>query len=146
MGTTGHPHDLVLSHGNSIQKGWQAQACGGPQSSQQACCEANSSGGTSISPSQQGTSSHLEVNYGHVEWLPLNPLAEEDRHLTTFLTPWGRLRYRVLPQGYLAAGDAYTHRYDQVTRDFPIHLRVLWMIVSPGPTVLKTCSSSSAST
>ena len=47
------------------------------------------------------------------------PLAEEDRHLTTFLTPWGRLRYRVLPQGYLAAGDAYTHRYDQVTRDFP---------------------------
>ena len=47
------------------------------------------------------------------------PLAEEDRHITTFLTLLGRLCYPVLPQGYLAAGDAYTDRYDQVTRDFP---------------------------
>lgn len=45
-------------------------------------------------------------------------LAEEDRHLTTFLTPWGRYRYRNLPQGFLAAGDAYTARYDEITKDF----------------------------
>jgi hypothetical protein len=31
-------------------------------------------------------------------------LAEEDRHFTTFITP--------APQGYIAAGDAYTARYD----------------------------------
>ena len=45
-------------------------------------------------------------------------LAEEDRHLTTFLTPWGRYRYKNLPQGFLAAGDAYTARYDEITKDF----------------------------
>ena len=45
-------------------------------------------------------------------------LAEEDRHLTTFLTPWGRYWYKNLPQGFLAAGDAYTARYDEITKDF----------------------------
>ena len=47
------------------------------------------------------------------------PLDAEDHFMTTFLTPWGRHRYRVLPQGYLASGDAYTDRYDHVTRDYP---------------------------
>jgi hypothetical protein len=42
---------------------------------------------------------------------------ERDRHLTTFITPWGRYRYRSAPQGYLASGDAYTHRYDKITAD-----------------------------
>ena len=28
-------------------------------------------------------------------------LYEDDRHFTTFITPWGRYRYRVSPQGYL---------------------------------------------
>ena len=46
------------------------------------------------------------------------PLVVEDCHLTNFLPPWGHLPYLVLPQGYLAAGDAYTDVYDQVTRDF----------------------------
>ena len=31
------------------------------------------------------------------------PLREEDRHLTTFITEYGRYTYRVLPQGFLAA-------------------------------------------
>lgn len=30
------------------------------------------------------------------------PLDERDRHLTTFITPWGRYRYCVAPQGYIA--------------------------------------------
>ncbi|MEE4247997.1 MAG: reverse transcriptase family protein, partial [Kangiellaceae bacterium] len=42
------------------------------------------------------------------------PLREEDRHLTTFITPWGRYRYKVAPQGYIASGDAYTRRYDEI--------------------------------
>ena len=46
------------------------------------------------------------------------PLAPEDRHITTFLTPWGRYRYRVLPQGFLAANDGYCERYDEITKDF----------------------------
>ena len=39
-------------------------------------------------------------------------LAENDRHFTTFITPWGRYRYCSAPQGYIASGDAYTARYD----------------------------------
>ena len=42
------------------------------------------------------------------------PLCPEDRHLTTFITPWGRYRYRTAPQGYIASGDAYTRRYDEL--------------------------------
>lgn len=47
------------------------------------------------------------------------PLHEDDRHLTTFITPWGRYRYRVAPQGYIASGDSYTRRYDEIIADFP---------------------------
>ncbi len=39
-------------------------------------------------------------------------LAKEDRHFTTFITPWGRYRYCSAPQEYIASGDAYTTRYD----------------------------------
>ena len=46
------------------------------------------------------------------------PIREEDRHITTFITPWGRFRYRTTPQGFLAAQDAYNHRFDLITRDF----------------------------
>ena len=35
------------------------------------------------------------------------PLADEDRHLTTFITPWGRWRYKKAPQGYASSGDGY---------------------------------------
>lgn len=47
------------------------------------------------------------------------PLRPEDQHLTTFLTPWGRYYYKVAPQGYLASGDAYTRRYDEIIVDTP---------------------------
>ena len=39
------------------------------------------------------------------------------RDLTTFITPWGRYRYLTTPQGYLAAGDAYTERFDKIISD-----------------------------
>ena len=45
------------------------------------------------------------------------PLHEDDHHLTTFITPWGRYRYRVAPQGYIASGDGYTRRYDEIVAD-----------------------------
>ena len=47
------------------------------------------------------------------------PLDEESRHLTTFITEWGRYRYKRLPQGYSAAGDAYTRRYDEILKETP---------------------------
>ena len=46
------------------------------------------------------------------------PLCEEDRHITTFLTPWGRYRYKVAPQGFLASGDGYTQRFDELISGF----------------------------
>ena len=47
------------------------------------------------------------------------PIREEDRHLTTFITPWGRYRYRTAPQGYIASGDGYTRRFDEIVTDIP---------------------------
>ena len=47
------------------------------------------------------------------------PLHPDDRHLTTFITPWGRYRYRVAPQGYLASGDGYSRRFDAIVADIP---------------------------
>lgn len=47
------------------------------------------------------------------------PIREEDRHLTQFITPWGRYQYCTAPQGYLAAGDAYTRRYDEIIQSIP---------------------------
>ena len=47
------------------------------------------------------------------------PLHEEDRHFTTFITPWGRYRYRVAPQGYIASGDGYSRRFDEIVSHVP---------------------------
>ena len=47
------------------------------------------------------------------------PVREEDKHLLTFITEFGRYRYCVAPQGYLASGDRYTHRYDQILSEIP---------------------------
>jgi len=41
------------------------------------------------------------------------PLAEEDQHLTTFITPQGRYRYLRGPMGFAATGDAFCLRGDR---------------------------------
>ncbi|CAC5367817.1 unnamed protein product [Mytilus coruscus] len=46
------------------------------------------------------------------------PIREEDRHFTTFITPWGRFRYKVAPQGFMASGDAYNQRFDAIISNF----------------------------
>ena len=40
------------------------------------------------------------------------PLHGDDHHLTTFITPWGRYRYKTAPQGYIASGDEYPRQFD----------------------------------
>ena len=45
------------------------------------------------------------------------PLDDESKPLTTFITEWGRYRSLRLPQGYLAASDAYTRRYDDIIKN-----------------------------
>ncbi len=47
------------------------------------------------------------------------PIRDEDKHLTTFITPWGRYRYCNAPQGYIASGDGYTRRFDEIVSDVP---------------------------
>ena len=46
------------------------------------------------------------------------PLRESDHHLTTFITPFGRWRYRRAPQGFLSSGDGYNRRFDAILSDF----------------------------
>ena len=46
------------------------------------------------------------------------PIHPADRHYTTFLTRWGRFRYRTSPQGFLSAGDSYSQRMDKIIGDF----------------------------
>ena len=46
------------------------------------------------------------------------PLEESDRHLTTYITPYGRWRYVQAPQGFVSSGDGYSRWYDAVLSDF----------------------------
>ncbi|XP_048589654.1 uncharacterized protein LOC125573262 [Nematostella vectensis] len=46
------------------------------------------------------------------------PLREADRHLTTFITPFGRWRYTRAPQGFLSSGDGYNRRFDAILSAF----------------------------
>ena len=47
------------------------------------------------------------------------PLHPDDRHLTTFISPWGRYRYKTAPQGYIASGDGYSRRFDEIVAHVP---------------------------
>ena len=47
------------------------------------------------------------------------PLHPDDHHLTTFITPWGRYRYKTAPQGYIASGDGYSRRFDEIVAHVP---------------------------
>ena len=45
------------------------------------------------------------------------PLRDSDRHLTTFITPFGKWRYMRAPQGFLSSGDGYNKRFDGILAD-----------------------------
>ena len=34
-------------------------------------------------------------------------LSEVDKHLITFITPFGKLRYTIAPQGFVLSGDGF---------------------------------------
>ena len=52
-------------------------------------------------------------------------LDKESQLLTMFITQWGRYMYLRMPQGYLASGDAYTRRYDDITKDVPNKVKII---------------------
>ena len=47
------------------------------------------------------------------------PIHKDDKHKTTFITEFGRYRYKTSPQGYQASGDGYTQRYYAIVEDQP---------------------------
>ena len=47
------------------------------------------------------------------------PLHPDDIHYTTFITPWGRYQYLVAPQGYIASGDGFSRRFDEIVSEVP---------------------------
>ena len=47
------------------------------------------------------------------------PLLPDDHHLTTFITPWGRYRYKTTPQEYIASGDGCSRRFDEIVSHIP---------------------------
>ena len=53
------------------------------------------------------------------------PIREEDRHLTTFTTPWGLFRYKRAPQGFLTSGDGYNRRFDDITAHVQRYERIV---------------------
>ena len=46
-------------------------------------------------------------------------LDEESSKLTTFITQWGRYRYRRTPMGLCSSTDAYTRKFDDVIEHIP---------------------------
>ena len=52
-------------------------------------------------------------------------LDEESRFLTMFLTEWGRYMYLRVPQGFFAAGDIFTSRYDDITKDIKNKVKII---------------------
>ena len=44
-------------------------------------------------------------------------LDQDSQYLTASITEWGRFMYKHIPQGFMAAGDIYTKRYDEIIKD-----------------------------
>ena len=47
------------------------------------------------------------------------PLRAEDVPKTTFITPFGKFRCKMAPQGSSASGDGYARRFDEIIADIP---------------------------
>ena len=52
-------------------------------------------------------------------------LDTDSQPLTTFITEWGRYMYLCIPQGFVAAGDIYTRRYDEIIKHIPQKVRIV---------------------
>ena len=52
-------------------------------------------------------------------------LDEESQLLTMFITEWGRYMYLRVPQGFFAAGDIFTSRYDNITKDISNKVKIV---------------------
>ena len=72
-----------------------------------------------VSPKQKQTVFDVVNGYHSVL------LNKESQSLTTFLTEWRRFMYLRMLQGYLASGDAFIRRYDEIIKDIPAKFAAL---------------------
>ena len=52
-------------------------------------------------------------------------LDEESQNLTTFITERGRYVYLQMPQGFMASGDVYTRRYDELIKHIDRKVKII---------------------
>ena len=52
-------------------------------------------------------------------------LSNSAKEATTFITEWGRYRYKRAPMGFHASGDAYTRRFDDIASNVPRSVRCI---------------------
>ena len=52
-------------------------------------------------------------------------LYKDDPHFTMFITPWGRYRYKTAPQIYIASGNGYSRRFDEIVLHIPNKSKVI---------------------
>ena len=52
-------------------------------------------------------------------------IAEEDQHLTTFITPYGRFKFLRAPMGLISSGDEYTRRGDHALSDVENTIKIV---------------------
>ena len=106
-----YTHYMVLQNDRSCKEGWSTMKDCRPPASMRQTHHTQSSfhQASSVPHNTKKTVCDAWNGYHSI------PIKEDNRDLTTFITPWGRYRYRTAPQGYLATGDAYTRRYDEIS-------------------------------
>jgi hypothetical protein len=57
------------------------------------------------------------------------PLEEKSRELTTFITPFGKLRFLRAPMGFISTGDSFSYRGDIALTGLPIQKVIHGMAV-----------------
>ena len=57
-------------------------------------------------------------------WSHSAPIREKDKHFTTFITEWGRYRYRVIPHGLVPGNSGHVRRHDRITKPIERRTRV----------------------
>ena len=100
------------------EEGCETKADRGHAVAQCQCHSGDTPHSIPVPPDQISTCRH-EENFDACNGYNSVALHPDDRHLTTFITSWGRYRYRVAPQGYVASSDGYSRRFEEIVSDVP---------------------------
>ena len=80
---------------------------------------------TTFSTGMSGTTTDKKTVLDPVDGFHAIPLDDSSKKLTTFITEWDRYRNCWLPQGYLAATDAYTRCNNEIIQDVPNKINIV---------------------